>query len=105
MFQWRVRMGYSDAVQTRYERPSEKSSPPGQAPQHQADHTDVDERLAGAAQQLVVLTEPAGMGLPRECPFHSPPSGQDAETGRGPIPGPADLVRRNVLGHPDIVVA
>src|SRR5258708_15938018 len=55
-------------------RPSEKSSPPGQAPQHQADHTDVDERLAGAAQQLVVLTEPAGGGLPRGLPFHHPPS-------------------------------
>src|SRR5260370_41079580 len=45
------------------------------------------------------------MGLPCECPFPSPPSRYDAKTGRGQILGPVDLVRRNVLGHPDLLVA
>jgi hypothetical protein len=87
------------------ERPSEKASPPGQAPQHQADHTDRDECLAGAAQPLVVLAEPAGVGLPRERPLHHPAPRQHPKAGRGQVLRPVDLVVGQVLEDPDLLVA
>ena len=54
------------------QKPSDKPSPPGEPAQHQPDHADVEHGLAARAQQLVVLAEPARLGLPSETAFDDP---------------------------------
>src|SRR5258708_25700714 len=51
---------------------SDKPSRPGEPAQHQPDHADVEHGLAARAQQLVVLAEPARLGLPSKRPFDAP---------------------------------
>src|SRR5690348_15971645 len=87
------------------QKPSDKSSPPGQAAQQQADHADIDHGLAAGAEQLVLLTEPAGVGRPGEGALDDPPSRQHAEAGWREVFGPVDLVVRQILEDPDLLVA
>jgi hypothetical protein len=73
-----------------------KSSSAGEAAQQQPGHGQVDDRLGGGGQVLVVLAEPPKPAQPGEGPLHHPPPWDHGErrhdrrrgTGRQPAPPP-----------------
>src|SRR5260370_8854749 len=64
--------GSSEELVNRDEKPADKSAPPSQSAKDEANHAHVDHRLTGAAQQLIVLAEPALLALPSERSFDDP---------------------------------
>src|SRR5258706_11787455 len=75
-----------------------------EAAKHEADHRDRDERLAGGAEALVILAEPALLALPSERSFDHPPPRKHPESWRRQLLGPVDLVGWDVVGDPDLLV-
>src|SRR5258706_13513710 len=75
-----------------------------EAAKHEADHRDIDERLAGGAEALVILAEPALLALPSERSFDHPPPRKHPESWRRQLLGPVDLVGWDVVGDPDLLV-
>lgn len=63
-------------------KPSDKSSPPGQAPEHEPNHAHVDDHLAGGAKQLIVLAQPTALALPGEGALNDPAARQHPKAGR-----------------------
>ena len=62
---------------------------------------EVDQRLAGGAQALVILAEPALLALPSERSLHHPPAREHPEARRRQILGPVDLVIGQIIEDPD----
>src|SRR5262245_39217091 len=88
------------------QKPSDKSQSARQTAEHEPAHGDVDHRLARAAEQLVVLAQPARLGLPRERALDDPAARKHPKAGWQPaILGPVDLLWRDVVGRPDLLVA
>src|SRR5258708_24469144 len=75
-----------------------------EAAKHEADHRDIDERLAGGAEALVILAEPALLALPSARSFDHPPPRKHPESRRRQLLGPVDLVGWDVVGDPDFLV-
>src|SRR5258708_8013897 len=75
-----------------------------EAVKHEADQRDIDERLAGGAEALVLLAEPAWLALPRERSCDHPPPRKHPESWRRQLLGPVDLVGWEVVGDPDVRV-
>src|SRR5258707_12327558 len=75
-----------------------------EAAKHEADQRDIDERLAGGAEALVLLAEPAWLALPRERSCDHPPPRKHPESWRRQLLGPVDLVGWEVVGDPDVLV-
>src|SRR5260370_16217956 len=75
-----------------------------EAAKHEADHRDRDERLAGGAEALVLLADPALLAFPIARSFDHPAPRKHPESWRRQILGPGDLVGWDVVGDPDFLV-
>src|SRR5260221_1694290 len=75
-----------------------------EAAKHEADHRDRDERLAGGAEALVLLAEPAVLALPSERSFDHPPPRKHPDSWRRQLLGPVDLGAGEGVVDPNFLV-
>lgn len=81
-----MRTSVSEKASSRQLVPGEavrKASNTNQPPYHGFSHRRVDERLAGCAQPLVILTHPPVVTQPRECTLYHQRLGKNSKPRRG----------------------